>query len=552
VIALVVIALFSLLSLNYAEYRTSQSSFCASCHIMTPYYETWQADMHGAKLDVACVECHYAPGERTTLKAKFRGLSQVTSYFSGRFGATRPRAYVSNTSCLTSKCHGDQAFMNKPILLGTVRFTHANHLARSDELERPKESRLAELTTQLTQLVGDERIGELETIAQQAVPAQDRLDALMALCRGWNVAADSDMLLEYSQLHHRAVRLAQLRDLQCTNCHSYHATDQIAVDGNAGHHFQVSTSTCFTCHFNNEGYNTGTSTCLNCHTPPQQDITVHAEMMPRPGGQDNNGIAGTRLVKMNHTELLAKNVACISCHADAIQTDATVTRRDCERCHDQPRFFADWEQPYTLDLVEHYHEVHIERQKAKCLDCHAEIQHQLVRGEGEFLTSALADCSRCHPNHHVAQVDLLLGRGGVSVPKSEPNLMFGSRTNCAGCHTAIHGDDHGEVLRATEQSCVACHGERYADTFEKWKVGLQITQLDAEEAYNKARAALEQATDASVEARRKAADLLSAAQADLVLVQRGKGVHNVSYAIELLDAVTRRSQEAVAALSTRE
>ena len=57
---------------------------------MVPYYETWQADLHGGKLDIACVECHYAPGERTTLKAKFRGLSQVASYFSGRYGARAP------------------------------------------------------------------------------------------------------------------------------------------------------------------------------------------------------------------------------------------------------------------------------------------------------------------------------------------------------------------------------------------------------------------------------------------------------------------------------
>jgi nitrate/TMAO reductase-like tetraheme cytochrome c subunit len=67
-----------------AEYHTAKPQFCASCHIMTPYYESWQKDMHGGKLEVACVECHYAPGERTTVKAQLRGLSQVASYIGGR------------------------------------------------------------------------------------------------------------------------------------------------------------------------------------------------------------------------------------------------------------------------------------------------------------------------------------------------------------------------------------------------------------------------------------------------------------------------------------
>src|ERR1700741_5209421 len=94
-ITLGVLLLLGATLVGVAELKTSQAQFCASCHIMEPYYASWQADLHGGKLDVACVECHYAPGERTTLKGKLRGLSQGTSYVSGRYGATRPRAHVS-------------------------------------------------------------------------------------------------------------------------------------------------------------------------------------------------------------------------------------------------------------------------------------------------------------------------------------------------------------------------------------------------------------------------------------------------------------------------
>ena len=537
--------------IGVAEYKTSQPQFCSSCHIMEPYYATWEADVHGSKLEVACVDCHYAPGERTTLKAKFRGLSQAASYFSGRYGAGRPRAYVSNLSCMTAQCHGDLRFMDKPLTLGTVKFVHANHLQRDPASEKPNQQRFAELEKTLKGLVGDDHFKELNAAVSDAGPADARYDKLAALCEEWKVQVERATLVEFSQLRHREVRLAQLDNLQCTSCHSYHATDQAAIRREkVGNHFQVSTTTCFTCHFNNESFNTGTSSCLSCHSPPQQEITVHAQMALPGTEEGEKKEAGTKLVKMNHAEILAKKVSCASCHADAIQHDAIVTRRDCEQCHDQARFFTDWKEPFTVDLVKHYHAVHVEQQRAKCLDCHSEIKHRLVSDSGAVLASALADCSRCHPKHHEAQVELLLGLGGVGVPKSEPNLMFGARTNCTGCHTAVHGDDKGAVLKATEQSCIDCHGDRHKDTFAQWKAGVELSLGDAETAFKNAREALEKASAAPEEARKKAAELLTSAEADLKLVKTGNGLHNVAYAIELLDSVTARCREAVEALGT--
>jgi nitrate/TMAO reductase-like tetraheme cytochrome c subunit len=535
-----------------AEYKTSQPQFCSSCHIMEPYYETWAEDVHGSKLEVACVECHYAPGERTTLKAKFRGLSQVASYFSGRYGAGKPRAYVSDLSCMTAQCHGDRKFMGKPLMLGTVKFTHANHLDRDSAREKQNEERFAALQKSLEDLVGQEHYKTLYEAVSVAGPADERYDKLAALCEEWKVQVERSTLVEFSQLRHREVRLAQLDNLQCTSCHSYHATDQSAIGREkVGNHFQVSTSTCYTCHFNNEGFNTGTSSCLSCHTPPQQEITVHAQMAP-PLGKDEAPAtdAATNLVKMNHTDILARKVSCASCHADAIQHDAIVTRRECEQCHDQARFFTDWKETFTVDLVERYHAVHVEQQRAKCLDCHTEIQHRLVSDTGSLFASALADCARCHPNHHAAQVDLLLGKGGLAVPKSAPNLMFGARTNCTGCHTTTHGNEHGEVLKATAESCVACHGDKHKDTFEKWKLGVELSLSDAEAAYANAREALDKAKAAPEAARKKAVDLLAGAEADLKLVKAGNGLHNVAYAMELLDSVSSRCREAVEALGT--
>ena len=143
-----------------AEYYTAQPNFCGSCHVMDPYYESWQSDKHGALLDVRCVDCHYAPGEHHTFMAKFRGLSQAASYFSGRSGASRPRAHVADASCLTSKCHGNADHMTKELFIGerrtetrivggqevlverrpTVRFYHGKHLDVTDRLKGTEEA----------------------------------------------------------------------------------------------------------------------------------------------------------------------------------------------------------------------------------------------------------------------------------------------------------------------------------------------------------------------------------------------------------------------------
>jgi len=538
-----------------AEHHTSQPSFCGSCHIMVPYYASWEADLHGEKLGVACVECHYAPGERTTINAKLRGLSQVASYFSGRYGATRPRAHVSNDSCLTAKCHGDLRFMEKPIEIGTVRFTHATHLQLKPEALAAVEKELDTLKASIEQAVGKERFAPLLAAANESGPHKARVDRLVNLVSAAGASVSRDDLEKFSQLTHRRVRTAQLADIQCTNCHAYVSQKEAAKDPTIKHHFTVHTTACYTCHFNNEGFNTGTNTCLMCHKQlPAGEIIVHKELSPSEGQKLQSPELTAKAVKMNHQAILERKVDCASCHADVAMEDSLVTRRDCERCHDQPEFFKDWKEPFSLDLVAHYHKVHIPQQRAKCLDCHTEIHHQLFRDQpGEtsgFLTSVMSNCTHCHPNHHREQLSLLSGQGSSGVAKSAPNMMFGSRTNCFGCHTELAASEQaGSVLQATLNGCIACHGDRHSATFEKWKLGLELVQGDAEQAYAAAKKLLDESQGLPEETRRKANEILLAAHADLMLVKRGNGLHNVTYAMEVLDSVTQRAQQASALLS---
>ena len=69
------IAVFSLMAYEGVEYYTAQSSFCGgSCHTMTEQYEAWKSNYHHKDnnpdgMQAGCVDCHFLPGEHSSLKA---------------------------------------------------------------------------------------------------------------------------------------------------------------------------------------------------------------------------------------------------------------------------------------------------------------------------------------------------------------------------------------------------------------------------------------------------------------------------------------------------
>ena len=193
--------------------------------------------------------------------------------------------------------------------------------------------------------------------------------------------------------------------------------------------FKSPTTTCFTCHFNNEGFNTGTSTCLNCHSPPQQEIMVHAEMTP-PNGPGE---------KRRNRHEARENESCRDSRQECELRFMPRRRHPARRHRHTPRLRA---MPRSGPVLRRL-EGAVHRGTGEALSRGArrttagempglpfgnsaspgERYRQFVRVRTGRLFALPSQASR-------SQVDLLLGRGGLGVPKSEPNLMFGSRTNC--------------------------------------------------------------------------------------------------------------------------
>ena len=115
---------------------SSNPHFCASCHDMGMYFVNWKGSAH-ARADISCATCHYEPGVRGYVKAKFQGTSQLVATIT-HTQAHRPIAQVNNTTCLSSGCHSIEALAQPLYVRQTYFFNHAKHLgaiARGPELK---------------------------------------------------------------------------------------------------------------------------------------------------------------------------------------------------------------------------------------------------------------------------------------------------------------------------------------------------------------------------------------------------------------------------------
>jgi len=122
---------------------SSQPRFCGSCHIMTPYYESWRTSKHN---QIACVECHIPPGITSELRKKYEALSMVARYFTGTY-STNPWTEVDDRSCLRTGCHVKRILLGREVYNG-VLFDHQPHLT---EMRRQKQLRCTSCHSQIVQ-----------------------------------------------------------------------------------------------------------------------------------------------------------------------------------------------------------------------------------------------------------------------------------------------------------------------------------------------------------------------------------------------------------------
>jgi nitrate/TMAO reductase-like tetraheme cytochrome c subunit len=320
-------------------------------------------------------------------------------------------------------------------------------------------------------------------------------DAACLRCHERRLIMGKEMLGDV-QFDHSAHLLEMRRGktLRCTSCHS-----QIVQ----GSHIAVTTSTCILCHFKGQKAGEGTARCTLCHLNPQKQVKVA------------DGV-------FDHANAEKFGMQCTWCHAQPKGSTGEVPRERCVTCHNQAARLEKYGDSVLL------HQKHVTEHKVDCMDCHLHLEHVEkvnLKTASARIASAASECSACHETGHSPQLDLYTGTGGKGVP-AMPSVMFAAGVRCEGCHqmeSGPHGN-MGGVKRASDVSCMSCHGARYEMIYQSWKQGSERrTAALAEQLDQTARA-----LGGSV------GTLLTDARFNLGLVTRGHGVHNIPYAYALL------------------
>ena len=126
-IILAAMIVFAVSGIIGSEYYAARPEFCGLCHTSKKPFDSWAKSGHR---DVKCVDCHFAPGKESFLKAGFRGLEHLFASLSPDAEAIEVRvpSKVSSLGCATSQCHPAKKFLNRKIdSAENVPFTHKPH-----------------------------------------------------------------------------------------------------------------------------------------------------------------------------------------------------------------------------------------------------------------------------------------------------------------------------------------------------------------------------------------------------------------------------------------
>lgn len=141
--AVVVLAVLVVLVLFGFSY-TSQPSFCASCHSVTPFENSWQTSSHKAA-GVTCIDCHFEPGAVGYLKGKTYSFIKLAQWAFGNTNS-KPEAARTIVADACRHCHPDakatfmpHAFHTEVANLGCVE-CHSGvvHGAKQVGADRPQ------------------------------------------------------------------------------------------------------------------------------------------------------------------------------------------------------------------------------------------------------------------------------------------------------------------------------------------------------------------------------------------------------------------------------
>ncbi|MHC4159771.1 MAG: NapC/NirT family cytochrome c [Planctomycetota bacterium] len=331
---------------------TGQPGFCNSCHIMNPYYGSWEKSSHS---EVNCLDCHLQPGFAGYAKGKINGLAQAVDCIVGRVG-TKPNATVQDNSCLRSECHSTEELVSKEIDYHGIKFTHKNHVAKEvdgitiscgtchSHFEGDDHfnvnNNVCFTCHFLKDRTGNKRLVQTSCQDCHEIPKQVIERGLVTINHAEFVSYKASC---EDSCHKREIeKTSEVADSVCLSCHSFskgqHA-DSVELHETHTNHEKVE---CFACHGRVSHGQTQVSSfsammdCQNCHSDTHEaQRSIYATEHPM---QDEK----TDLVL---SPMFLTHVECSGCHIERVQkisgtldslgTVAKAVPRACDNCHEE-------------------------------------------------------------------------------------------------------------------------------------------------------------------------------------------------------------------------
>jgi predicted CXXCH cytochrome family protein len=322
-----------------AEY-TSRSQFCSSCHIMEPYYASWEKSPHH---DVACIKCHFPPGAGEKVRGKMLGLVQLLKYVT-KTASPRLSAEIPDESCL--RCH-DTRLLSGRVEFHGLPFDHRPHLTQT---RRGIKLRCTSCHSQIVQ--GPHMTVTTSTCFLCHFKDNALNEGLGTCTRCHQIPEKTFDLGGGIKFSHE---LAYERGVECASCHS----DVIRGNG------EVPKERCSVCHnrpddlarindhvfLHEKHVSEHKIDCLDCHIEVQHSLdphkfehaaancqschtNVHSEQIQLLRGE------GAKSLPPPHGGMAAVGISCSSCHQekDTSPGGATVWKASaavCIQCHDK-------------------------------------------------------------------------------------------------------------------------------------------------------------------------------------------------------------------------
>ncbi len=333
-----------------AAWYTSRPEFCNSCHIMEPYYKSWQQSSHK---EVACIECHFPPGVGGKIRGKVLGLVQLLKYVTASAG-TRPSAEIPDASCLRSGCHETRLLSGRVDFHG-IPFDHTPHL---QDMRRGKTLRCTSCHSQIVQ--GSHMTVTTTTCFLCHFKDQPFNEKLSACTHCHQIPQREFDLGGGVMFTHE---LAFKKGVDCKSCHG----DLIRGNG------EVPRERCLTCH-NREGdldkigdhvfiHNMHVTEhkvdCIQCHTPILHALATqklehaasdcqachpnhHQEQIHLLEGTGSKLLAesGAKAAAADSNLMIGVRIECRTCHTirETSSTGTQLVRGSkamCSVCHDE-------------------------------------------------------------------------------------------------------------------------------------------------------------------------------------------------------------------------